>query len=218
MSRVYVFGDEAGNFDFRVGHGASKFFIVGSVTMADCDAGERLLDLRREMAWQSVALDSTFHATEDSQIVRDEVFQLLQGLDFRIDATVVEKRKAQPHLHKNSEYFYKLAWHMHFKYVAPRIVKSRDELLVVVASIGTKKRQKGVRLGIADVINQSAPVSRWEVAFWPANSDPCLQIADYCTWAIQRKWEKGDERSYDLVKDKIVSEYDIFKWGSTYYY
>ena len=58
----------------------------------------------------------------------------------------------------------------------------------------------------------------WEVAFWPSNSDPCLQIADYCTWAIQRKWEKNDSRSYDLIKDKIVSEYDIFRFGSTYYY
>lgn len=215
---MYVFGDEAGNFDFRVGRGATKYFVVGSVTMPDCSAGEALLDLRREMAWQGVALESTFHATEDSQIVRDEVFRLLETLDFRVDATILEKRKTQPHVQKSSEYFYKLAWFMHFKYVAPHIVRPRDELLVIAASIGTKKRQKGVRLGIADVVNQCAPVSRWEVGFWPANSDPCLQIADYCTWAIQRKWEKGDERSYKLIEPKIVSEYDIFRFGSTYYY
>jgi hypothetical protein len=30
----------------------------------------------------------------------------------------------------------------------------------------------------------------------PHMSDPCLQVADYCTWAIQRKWERGDERSH----------------------
>lgn len=215
---MYVFADEAGNFDFRIGHGASTYFVIGTVTMPDCSAGHKLLELRREMAWQSIALESTFHATEDTQIVRDEVFRLLQTLDFRIDATILEKRKAQPHLHKNPEYFYKLAWYMHMKYVAPTIVKKKDELLVVAASIGTKKRQKGVRLGIADVINQSAPVSQWEVAFWPSNSDPCLQIADYCTWAIQRKWEKNDDRSYKLIEDKIVSEYDIFRFGNTYYY
>ena len=143
---------------------------------------------------------------------------MLKPLDFRIDATIVEKRKTQSHIQRNSEYFYKLAWFMHFKYVAPKIVKPRDQLLVIAASIGTKKRQRGIRLGIADVVNQVTPISRWEVGFWPANSDPCLQVADYCTWAIQRKWEKNDTRSYDLIKDKIVSEYDIFKTGSTYYY
>ncbi len=218
VARIYVFGDEAGNFDFRVGHGASTYFIIGTVTMKDCSAGEQLMELRRELAWQSVALESTFHATEDTQVVRDQVFQLLQPLDFRIDATIVEKRKTQPHVQRRPEYFYKLAWFMHFKYVAPEIVKPRDQLLVIAASIGTKKRQKGIRLGIADVVNQSAPVSRWEVAFWPSNSDPCLQIADYCTWAIQRKWEKNDIRSYGLIKDKIATEYDIFRFGGKYYY
>jgi hypothetical protein len=213
-----MFADEAGNFDFRTTPGATQYFIIGSVTMADCAGGQQLMDLRRELAWQGVALESTFHATEDTQLVRDEVFRLLQPLDFRIDATILEKRKTQPHIQAKKEYFYKLAWHLHWKWVGPRILKPKDELLVIAASIGTKKRQKAVRLGIADVVVQSAPVSQWEVAFWPSNSDPCLQIADYCTWAIQRKWEKGDTRSYDLIKDKIKTEYDIWQYGDTYYY
>lgn len=44
------------------------------------------------------------------------------------------------------------------------------------------------------------------------------QIADYCSWAIQRKWESGDQRSYDLIRDKIRSEFDAFSTGSMYYY
>src|SRR5437879_2357008 len=111
--------------------------------MADCSAGQALMDLRREFAWQGVALESTFHATEDQQIVRDEVFRLLAPLDFRVDATVLEKRKTQPSVQRDQEYFYKLAWFMHFRFVGPRIVRSRDELLVIAASLGTRKRQRG---------------------------------------------------------------------------
>jgi len=219
MARKYVFADEAGNFHFKVAPGASRYFIIGTVTLRDPSIGTGLLELRRELAWQGVALESSFHASEDPQVVRDEVFRLLDGADFRVDATVLDKRKTEPHL-QNYERFYKMAWFLHFKYVAPRVITSGDELLVVAASVGTKKRRRAMRLGIADVVDQATWRRRctWEVAFWPAESDPCLQIADYCTWAIQRKWESDDERSYGLIADQIATEFPIFRVGTKYYY
>jgi hypothetical protein len=33
MSTVYLFGDEAGNFDFSDGRGATRYFILATVTM-----------------------------------------------------------------------------------------------------------------------------------------------------------------------------------------
>jgi hypothetical protein len=211
-----LFSDEAGNFDFRVGRGATKYYIIGTVVMEDTSIGTELIELRRELAWQGVGLESCFHATEDKQVVRDQVFDLLDRADFRADFTILEKRKTQPH-RQNQEGFYKLAWYMHMKHVGPRVIGRQDELLVVAASLGTKKRRRAIRLGIEDVISQvtSRP---WEVAFWPADSDPCLQVADYCTWAVQRKWESQDDRAYQRIEPKIKTEYDIFKWGTDYYY
>lgn len=218
MARLYVFGDEAGNFDFRRTNGASAHFIVATVSIDGCEIGHELLELRRELAYQGAALESTFHATQDPQIVRDEVFRLIQSHEFRVDATILEKAKTLPRLQRDTERFYKTAWFMHLKHVLPRVATKKDELLVVVASIGTKKRQRGIRLGIEDVVDQSVPLNHWEVAFWPCASDPCLQIADYCTWAIQRKWERGDERSYALIADKVKTEFAPFRMGSTTYY
>ena len=118
----------------------------------------------------------------------------------------------------DKERFYKTAWYLHFKYVAPRITSSvSDELLVLAAQIGTKKRRKAIRFAISDVVGQTTDCS-WEVAFWPAGSDPCLQVADYCCWAIQRKYERADVRSYDLISDKIASEFQPFSIGPTTYY
>jgi hypothetical protein len=90
-------------------------------------------------------------------------------------------------------------------------------MLVVAASIGTKKRRKYIRGAIEDVVDQVAPCT-WRVAFWPCDTDPCLQIADYCTWAVQRKHERGDPRSHVLIQDKIRTEHDYFQRGSKYYY
>ena len=41
-----MFGDEAGNFDFRVGHGATTYYIIGTITLNDCRVGDQLMELR----------------------------------------------------------------------------------------------------------------------------------------------------------------------------
>jgi hypothetical protein len=94
----YVFADEAGNFDFSRNSGASRYFVLTTIALSDCDVGNRLLDLRRTIGWKGMHLGAVFHASEDPQAVRDEVFDLLVAADFRIDATILEKSKAQPHI------------------------------------------------------------------------------------------------------------------------
>lgn len=220
MARVYVFGDEAGNFDFARKQGASLYFMIGTITIGSTDAGDELLRLHRELAWQGVGLESAFHASTDKQVVRDQVFGVIQQMAFRFDATILEKPKAQPPLAADEDRFYKQAWYLHFKFVAPKVLDEHDELLVVAASMGTRKRKKAMRAALEDVVWQSAwqRTLDYQVAFWPAESDPCLQVADYCTWALQRKYESGDLRSYDLIKEKIKSEFLPFERGTKSYY
>jgi hypothetical protein len=213
----YVFADEAGNFDFSRGSGASRYFVLCTASADSCDIGDELLHLRRELGWKGLHLDQVFHASEDPQAVRDEVFGLLQKSDFRVDATILEKRKAQLHL-QSERGLYKMAWFLHFKYVAPRVASRDDRLFVIAASVGTKKKRAAFHLAVDDVVHQVSPCHSYRVAFWPMESDPCLQVADYCTWAIQRKWERNDVRSYDLIKDKIKSEKDIWRVGTQLYY
>jgi hypothetical protein len=213
----YVFADEAGNFDFSRKRDASRYFILCTVTASDCSVGDDLLQLRRTLGWRGMHLDSVFHATEDPQGVRDEVFDLLKEADLRVDATIFEKSKAQAHL-RNDRALYKIAWYLHFKYVASEIVTSRDRLFVVASSLGTKKRRGSFHSAVDDVEHQVSPCRRYRVAFWPAASDPCLQVADYCTWAIQRKWERGDTRSYDIIEPKIATEFDVWVAGDVHFY
>jgi len=213
----YVFADEAGNFDFSSASHASRYFILCTVSAEHCQAGDKLLDLRRDLGWKGLHLDRVFHASEDPQAIRDEVYALLATLDFRVDATIFEKRKALPRL-RDPQQFYKLAWYLHFKYVAPRILEPSDRLFVMAASLGVKKKRGAFHEAVDDVVRQVARCASHRVAFWPADSDPCLQVADYCTWAIQRRWERDDSRSHALIADKIESEFDVWQIGATAHY
>jgi hypothetical protein len=221
MVQRYVFGDEAGTLQFNPK--ASRYFILTTVTLPDCTVGDALLGLRRDLAWEGIPTHPEFHATEEQQPVRDRVFAVLDPLDFRIDATIFEKSKALPKNRRTEAYFYQFAWFYHLKFLCEYRLKQADlQLLVVAATIGGK-RQVAFSNAVANVVGQVAQVSDARCAFWMGRSDPCLWLADYCSWAIQRKWEHAgqdhpDTRSYDLIKAKIGSEYDLFAPGTNFYY
>jgi len=216
---VHLFGDEAGDFAFVDNGRASKYFMLTTIAIADCRQLESdLLSLKRELQWDGHDLPGYFHASTDRQAVRDRVYDVLAPHDFRIDVTILEKSKTQPQLANDHFRFYKTLWYYHLKHVAPLVAKSSDDLFLVSASLTTHAKRDQAHLAFKDVASQTARTASHKTAFWDAPTDPCLQAADYCCWAIQRKWERGDDRSYVLVADKIVTEFDMFAASNKHYY
>ena len=217
MKRRFIFADESGDFTFSRGNNISRFFIVCTTAMDECAIGAELLTLRRNLAWKGAPLLDYFHATNDKQIIRDEVFNLMGDFKFTVQATIMEKSKAQPQVRASNDRFYKTGWY-HFKHALAKFVDPTDELMITTASIATKKGQGVFTNAVNDVVQQHLKRDQWATFFCQCASDPCLQIADYCTWALQRKWERGDTKSYDLIKDHITYEYDLWAHGSKHYY
>lgn len=85
------------------------------------------------------------------------------------------------------------------------VASTGDRLLAVASDLGTRKRRGAFHLAVDEAVRASARCPH-RVAFWPNMSEPCLVVADYCTWAIQRRWERDDRRSHKLIADKIASE------------
>lgn len=220
MSRRYLFADEAGDFEFRIGNNISRYFIVCTMTLDDCAIGNDLLALRRQLAWEGLPVASYFHATTDKQSVRDRVYDLILNgkYTFRIQATVMEKRKALPKIRPSAQRFFQYGWFYHFKHGVAGRLPAGDELLITTASIGTKKGQAVYTSAVNDVVRQHLPEQRWKTHFPKSEADPCLQAVDYCTWAIQRKWERGETTAYDRVSPYIEYEFDLWSRGSTYHY
>lgn len=107
MSRLHVFGDEAGDLVFKSpGNGVSRYFMIGTIALEDCSVGESFLALRRELAWEGVLLDQ-LHATSDRQHVRDRAFDLIANTDLRFDVTILDKRKARDDLREDPLYFHR---------------------------------------------------------------------------------------------------------------
>jgi uncharacterized protein DUF3800 len=218
MPCVNLFADEAGDFKFKNSAGASRYFILCTIRTVGWDVGNDLRDLRRRMLLDGIELGDKFHAGPDKQAVRNEVFKLLQHHDFRIDATILEKRKAFPYVRPDEPTFYKYAWYFHAKYVIPKVVLPGHDLFISAAALETKKGKAAFKLAFNNVMQQTAPRTNWASDFPLSVADPCLQAPDYCAWAIQRKWEMNDRRSFDLIADKVKTEYDLWQIGTEVFY
>ena len=214
----YIFSDEAGDLTFKRGQNISKYFIICTVTTTDLSFAAALVKLRRRLIWDKIDVGDYFHATTDSQEVRNQVYNVITKHSFKVQATICEKSKAQPHITSSKAVFYQYPWYYTVKHQLAHQIKDGEKLFVTAASIGTKKEKKLYVNVLEDVFHQTVKSGKWVVDFRPASCDPCLQLADYCAWAIQRKWERNDTRSYDLIKDKITREYDLWKRGAKHYY
>src|SRR5262249_6320630 len=137
---------------------------------------------------------------------------------FQVQATICEKAKAQPQVRTSKSTFYKYPWYYQFKHgLAPHIIPNM-RLLITAASIGTKKERATFIDSLSSVMAQTVSKIPWAVDFRPSHCDPCLQVADYCAWAIQQKWERNDLRSYELIKDRITYEYELWKHATKLWY
>jgi hypothetical protein len=114
--------------------------------------------------------------------------------------------------------FYKYTWFYHFKHVGPTLLKGKTEAHITAAALGTRKGQAVYTAAVNDVMQQTVQRQQWTTCFPRSVAEPCLQIADYCAWAIQRKWERGEDRWCKLIDDQIFTQYDLWKIGSTHYY
>lgn len=208
--RVYVFADESGGVDWTGGRGCSRYWILATVTLTNCNLGHILLNRRREMAWRGIGLNEEWHASESSRDIQKAVFELLSEADFLADLTIFEKSKV-PDIYRSSlAKFYEFAWYWHFARLAPDLVQRDDELFVVSASIGTKQVRRACFDAVSRAIQLNAPGITHRVAHWRDDSDPCLIIPDFVAWAVFRYREWMSPAFYRQIQPKIRSELDFF--------
>ena len=200
-----VWGDESGNEDF--GDDGTKYFIVATIVTSDVALADDLLALRRTPSLQGYELHEGFHATEDAQAVRNQVFGLLAQRAIRFDATIYTKARVYERIKQDKDYFYKWAWYYHLRHVLPLVVPRDASPLIVMATQGTKKRRERLAAAVRDVVNQCLLGDSIRTLYWSSASHPCLQVVDYYAWAIGRLREKNDPRAFEAIKHQAGSVY-----------
>jgi Protein of unknown function (DUF3800) len=216
---LYIFLDESGNLDFSK-NGSRFFLITGVVQERPFEAYKALCDLRYDLIESGDDIQR-FHATEDKQTVRNRVFAIIQKHldDMIIDALVVEKRKTHPSLHQESRFYPEMLGYFLRHVLGSRRLEAYKEVLVMTARLKSGARSKGFEKTVKATLVKMLPAKvRWRVLHHPSHCNFDLQVADYCSWAIYRKWNDSDMRSYNLISHAVRKEFEIFARGTKFYY
>ena len=199
--------------------GCSRFFILGLLDMPDPDAlGQELEALRKQLLSDSyfkgvpsmqperrkTAL--AFHAKDDLPEVRREVFALLMRHKLHFFAVVRDKYDLVTYVRHRNERDAAYRYHPNelYDYLVRRLFRDRlhkdDAYSIYFAKRGRSDRTAALfdalqaarqRFYVQNKIASDAPMH--VIPATPAGQ-PALQAADYFLWALQRLYERHEER------------------------
>ena len=215
MKTLYIFLDESGNFDFT--RGGTNHFLISAVTaLHPMNSSQALQKLKYELLELGHDVDC-FHASPDSQVVRDFVFTVINSLDnIKINYLYADKHKAHPSLH-SPEKIYSLFGKTLLKYIFKSWTASQyDEIIIIFDKALTNKQQKAF-LGVVKP-ELKATGKRYRIYFHKTMADFNAQIADYSAWAKYVSLERGEMRPLASIERIPIESLDIFRTGTTKYY
>jgi hypothetical protein len=214
---LYIFLDEGGNFDFSPT--GTRYFTLTSMALyrpfsireAWDDYRYELLEFGRDLEY--------FHCTEDNRFLRDRLFAVLNShaAFYRIDSLIIEKAKVCP-IQREDQRFYPEMLGFLLKHIF-EYTEDYDEVIIITDNLPHQKKRKAVEKGIKQTLKWMLPTSvKYQVLHHASRAHYCLQAADYCNWAIYRKWNSGDLHYYDQIKPAIRTELEILSEQSQRYY
>ncbi len=217
MNCLYVFIDESGNLDFS--KKGTRFFVLSAITAVfPIESSQRLQNLKYSLLSKGYGGDEYqyFHASEDKQSVRDDVFnEIAKMSSIKINYIYAEKRKAHPKYHNSK--FYSLLGEALTKYLLLKNSKTEYEKIILIFDQALSKKERGNFLKeVKPALKQIA--EPYAIYFHRTMSDFNGQIADYCAWAKYVSLERDEFRPLEVIKNIPQDSFDIFRGGTTFYY
>lgn len=208
MSRAaYIFLDESGNFDFSAN--GTRYFVLTAVRMnRPFPAFPALMDYKYDCLENGADIEY-FHCYDDSKNVRRSVFDLitahLGGMD--IDCLVVEKAGVFPALRVDTRFYPAMLGYLLDLILRIELKDGKaDEIIVITDTIPVSRKRRAVEKAARTTLSQMLPGVKYRVLHHQSRSHYGLQVADYCCWAVFRRWQRGESVWYDRIKPAVRNE------------
>lgn len=204
--------------------GCSRYFAVGLLDMPDTvSLGTDLNKLRADLladpyfknvpSMQPEAKKTAlfFHAKDDLPEVRREVFKLLQRYPIRFSAVVRDKQAVLDYVRSRNQRdnAYRYKPDELYDHCVRRLFKERlhkhDGYNICFAIRGNSHRTAAFRRALEQARDRFAQehglsiTSQLTVKAAYPTAEPALQAVDYFLWALQRTYEKREDRFLELI-------------------
>ena len=203
---LYVFIDESGNFDFSP-KGTRHFVMSAVYTTRPEQSAHQMSSLKYQLLSEGVDIPS-FHATNDSQYVRNQVFLNIESME-NLDAIAVfaSKREIPSKFQNPLDMYVLFSKSLVSKILETSTTKSTKNIIFILDQALPKVMLNQVTKSIKNEIKSTAV--QFQILFHSMKSDFNSQIADYCCWAYYVYLERNELRP--LTQLKLLPRNRTFK-------
>ena len=229
---VYIFVDESGNRDFT--SKGSKYFMFNFLikkrpfNLHNVISNYRYFLLEKNLdplKGNDRRLDiEYFHASKDNKHIRDEIFNLISTFDensVKAYSYILEKPKVAPNKRKQIDDFYICNLTYAIKKLLDVINIDRN-FIIITDTLPLKKdkknQAKALKSGISEYLDNNKLNLRYDIFHHCSASSVNLQIIDYISWAIFRKYEHNQDEFYKKIEKYCIKIDDVTKERDTEYY
>ena len=215
---LYIFVDEAGDMDFSP-RGSKHYMFNFLVKKRPFTLHEAVSNFRYDLLEYNVTSETNFnldieafHAHKDNKHIKEKLFDIISRFDkeaIKVYSYILEKPKVEPDKRDKKEVFYIENLRYAIESLLSKIVLTSNVIIVTDRFPLQKDKQnlvKALKKGIKEYLGRHALACRYDIFHHCSASSANLQIIDYISWAIFRKYEHSDESYYEKIKGYILDE------------
>lgn len=211
---AYIFLDESGDLGFNFKKkGTSRFFVVTFLFISGQKGSfEKIVKkTHSELSTKYKRRIGVLHAVREKPITRQRLLRRLAEKDCFVMTIYLNKDKVFTKFHDEKQVLYNYVTNILLDRIYTKKIIPVDKEIELIAS--RRDTNKFLNENFKDYLNRQIKNNhhaRLKVLIRTPFEEKILQAVDFVSWAIYRKYEKGDDSYYNLIKSRIIEESPLF--------
>lgn len=219
MPTLHLYLDESGDLNFKAA-GTRYYVFAAAWTYDPHPIALDLSNLRFSLLKQGFDIQS-FHATEDRQINRNAVLDILERHQGRQHgAIIVEKAKVDPSLYEPQRFYPEFAGMLLRQVLSKQVRPTTETVMVFTDVLPVERHREAVAKAIKSACRaQLGDHMPFHAYHHPRGTNCWIQAVDYCSWAMYIKWQRNEMRPYDRLLSRLAApESEVLRDATTRFY
>ena len=211
---AYIFMDESGclGFNFNKPKTSNHFIITFLMTNND-----KILDKIVNKTFRAIPPKKrrnhvgSLHCNKEDNKTRAKLFSLLKDKDVSVMVISLNKHKVYTKLQDEKTILYNYVTNMLLNRIAEkRLLPTKDKITLIASRRETNRFLNENFKNYLETQVSATHKILMDVVIKPATSDKGLQVVDFVSWAVFRKYEHNDDYFYNTIKNLIIEERGLF--------
>jgi len=210
---AYIFLDESGDLGFNFEKKkTSKIFVITLLFTDNKRPIEKIVkkthsELRKKYKRKFGALD----AVREKPITRQRLLKRLDEKDCVIMTIYLNKKRVYTKLQEEKAVLYNYVANILLDRIYTKKIIPIEKTIELIAS--KRETNKFLNENFKNYLDSQVKnrhKTRIKINIKTPSDEKSLQVVDFVSWAIFRKYEYGDDSYYNLIKNKVVEENSLY--------